>query len=75
MKPLNENSETQNDCFVEEKLTIEQLRLFPGCSHYNDEDAKKIIDTLHQLAIFLFSNNQVNNNSNETNFINQTANE
>lgn len=75
MKPLNDNSDSQNDSFADEKLTIEQLRLFPGCGHYSNEEANKIIETLHQLAIFLFSNNRSNNNSNETNFIDQTTNE
>ena len=72
---MNNNSETPKDAVIKEKLTIVELRSFPGCSHYSDEEAKEIIDTLYRIALFLFDNHQVNNNSNENYFVNQIDNE
>lgn len=37
-----------------EPLTIEKLRTFPGCEHYSDEEATRIVQTIEQLAIILF---------------------
>ncbi|MET6997817.1 hypothetical protein [Chitinophaga defluvii] len=36
-----------------EKLTPEMLRGYPGCEHYNDEQAHEIINTIEKLAIIL----------------------
>lgn len=37
-----------------EKLTIEELRAFPGCEHYSDEDCNEIIETIYQISMLLF---------------------
>jgi hypothetical protein len=31
-----------------EKMTPEMLRCYPGCEHYNDEQANEIIDSLER---------------------------
>lgn len=35
-------------------MTVEELRKFPGCENYTDEEAVDIIQTLEKLAVFLF---------------------
>ena len=35
-------------------LTIEKLRSFPGCEHYNDEEAAVIIQSFQQLTTIAF---------------------
>ncbi|AEV98143.1 hypothetical protein A4D02_33670 [Niastella koreensis] len=37
-----------------EPLTVEKLRTFPGCEHYNDEEAEQVVQTIHQYALILF---------------------
>ena len=37
-----------------EKLTIEELRAFPGCDHYSDEECNEIIESLFQISMLLF---------------------
>lgn len=48
-----------------EKLTIETLRTFPGCEHYNDEEATEIVETIHKIchtAFELALSNKPNSN-------------
>ena len=45
------NTENPN---TNEKLTIEELRAFPGCEHYTDEQASEIVETIYQLCLLLF---------------------
>ncbi len=35
-------------------MTIDELRSYPNCGHYTDEQAMQIIHTLDKLAIILF---------------------
>lgn len=35
-------------------MTIDELRAFPNCGHYTDEQAKNIVRTLDKLATILF---------------------
>lgn len=35
------------------KMTPESLRRYPGCEHYDDEQANEIIDAIEKLAIIL----------------------
>jgi hypothetical protein len=35
-------------------LTIEKLRSFPGCEHYSDEEATKILQSFEQLTAIIF---------------------
>ena len=35
-------------------MTVDELRKYPNCGHYTDEQAKNIIHTLENLAVFLF---------------------
>ena len=35
-------------------LTIEKLRSFPGCEHYSDEEATKILQSFEQLTTIIF---------------------
>jgi len=59
----NEQSPLQEG--VDRKLTIAELKACPGCEHYSDEEAKEIIETLYQLAVFLFYNTSGNTNTEE----------
>lgn len=55
------------------KLTVEELRAFPGCEHYNDAEAQAIIDGLHAIAVFLFNTTIVDNSiPGENNFESKT---
>jgi hypothetical protein len=36
------------------KLTIETLRMFPGCGHYNDDEATEIVETIDKLCLLAF---------------------
>lgn len=35
-------------------MTIDELRKYPQCEHYSDEQARNILQTLENLAVFLF---------------------
>lgn len=35
-------------------MTVDELRKYPNCGHYTDEQAKNVIYTLENLAVFLF---------------------
>ncbi|MBX7227787.1 MAG: hypothetical protein K1X55_17260 [Chitinophagales bacterium] len=35
-------------------MTVDELRKYPNCGHYTDEQAKNIIHTLENLAVYLF---------------------
>ena len=35
-------------------MTVDELRKYPNCGHYTDEQAKNVIHTLENLAIFLY---------------------
>ena len=35
-------------------MTIEELRTFPNCAHYSDEQAENIVRTLDKLATIIF---------------------
>lgn len=35
-------------------MTIDELREFPNCGHYTDEQAIHVIQTLENLAVILF---------------------
>lgn len=37
-----------------EPLSIEKLRTFPGCEHYNDEEAVAILRSIEQLTQIVF---------------------
>ena len=39
-----------------EALTVEKLRMFSGCEHYNDEQAAEIVKTIHLIALVLYEN-------------------
>ncbi|WP_133994821.1 hypothetical protein [Dinghuibacter silviterrae] len=53
---------TADDCIAfgraanpsKEPLTVEQLKAYPGCEHYNDGTAATIVQTIEQLARILF---------------------
>lgn len=34
-------------------VTIERLRSYPGCEHYNDQNANEIMELLHQMALII----------------------
>lgn len=36
------------------RMSPEELRRFPGCEHYNDDEANEIIDSLEKFANILF---------------------
>ncbi|WP_346320319.1 hypothetical protein [Chitinophaga sp. YIM B06452] len=36
------------------RMSPEELRGFPGCEHYSDEEANEIIDSLEKLANILY---------------------
>jgi hypothetical protein len=36
-----------------EPLTVEKLRTFSGCEHYNDEEAEQVVQTIQQYALIL----------------------
>jgi hypothetical protein len=65
-------------------MTIHEFRSYPNCSHYPDEQAKKIINTLENLAVILFNytclqngividNQLVINETEQDNFLNLAA--
>ena len=35
-------------------MTIDELRSYPNCGHYTDEQATQIIQTLDKIAVILF---------------------
>lgn len=37
----------------QEPVTIDRLRSYPGCEHYNDDQAAEILDLLNQLALIV----------------------
>lgn len=37
-----------------ERLTIEELKAFPGCNNYSDEECIEIIESLFEISILLF---------------------
>ena len=41
-----------------EALTAEKLKMFPGCEHYNDEQAAEIVKTIHLIALVLYENSR-----------------
>ena len=41
-----------------EALTVEKLRMFSGCEHYNDEQAAEIVKTIHKIALILYENSR-----------------
>jgi len=54
---------TPEDCIAfaqrvnprKEALTIETLKRFPGCEHYNDAEAAEIVEAIHQLTAIIFA--------------------
>lgn len=42
-----------NNSRQETGLTIDKLRKFPGCEHYTDEEAEKVVKSLRQLSEIL----------------------
>jgi hypothetical protein len=45
------NAENPN---INQKLNIEELRAFPGCEHYNDQECEEIIESIFQISMLLF---------------------
>ncbi len=37
------------------RMSIEKFRSFSGCGHYTDDEAQKIIESLHQLGLIAFN--------------------
>lgn len=37
----------------QEPVTIDRLRNYPGCEHYNDQQADEILNLLNQLALII----------------------
>ena len=41
-----------------EALTVEKLKMFSGCGHYQDEQAAEIVKTIHLIALVLYENSR-----------------
>ncbi|MBL7727287.1 MAG: hypothetical protein JNM68_06365 [Dinghuibacter sp.] len=52
-----QNSEAEDD----ELLTVAKLCQYPGCEHYTDEEAKKVVQSLHQLSEILLRIPEIKN--------------
>jgi hypothetical protein len=48
----NNENEQENEMNMQEggRLTVAKLRTFPGCEHYSDEEAEKIVQSLRRLS-------------------------
>jgi hypothetical protein len=53
---VNEIQENQNG-----RLTVSKLRTYPGCEHYSDEEAEKVVQSLRQLSEIIANTPQIKN--------------
>ncbi|GAA3919567.1 hypothetical protein GO495_21540 [Chitinophaga oryziterrae] len=54
---VKNNADEWQDSYFDEnrgRLTIQELRTFPGCEHYSDEQAEEIVESIYQIALLVF---------------------